>query len=352
MNSGDQLTPGNDTAKLRPGVSIIIKALNEEKHIESAIRSALECIPLIGGEIIVADSGSTDCTIEIARQFPVTIVQLADPREASCGIGPQLGYQEAQGEFIYILDGDMELMPAFLEAAFEQFDRDPSLAGIGGMLDQSGKMNAEFRLRRNMVSEVRLTGPVSHLGGGGVYRTAAVRSVRYISNRNFHSFEELELGVRLLHAGWKLVRLPIVSIHHYPHQQSGYVQLWDRMKTRRFFGPGEVLRASMGKPYFLKIFRKFRFVYVTAAWLLTIFMGALLSPDRHTRILITFSVFLFPFVAMSLKYRDAGSGVYGLFSWILSLGGSICGFMTPQKDPTGPIARNVIRRGEWVPPAP
>jgi cellulose synthase/poly-beta-1,6-N-acetylglucosamine synthase-like glycosyltransferase len=41
-------------------VSIIIKALNEERHIASAIESALAALREIDGEVILADGGSTD----------------------------------------------------------------------------------------------------------------------------------------------------------------------------------------------------------------------------------------------------------------------------------------------------
>lgn len=332
------------------GVSVIIKALNEEKYIEAAIESALECISLVGGEVILADSGSTDLTVDIAKRFQVTIVQLANPKEASCGIGPQLGYQEAKGEFIYILDGDMELMPGFLEAALAEFNRDPSLAGIGGMLDQSGEMNAEFRLRHRMVSEVRTTGPVSHLGGGGMYRTKAVRSVGYLSNRNLHSFEELELGIRLTHEGWKLIRLPMVSIHHYPHQRGGCAQLWSRLKSHRFFGPGEVLRSSIGEQYFSRVITKFRFLYVTASWQLTLCICALIPFAWYNRLLVVIVVFSFPFVAMSLRYRDIGAGVYCIITWWFSLYGALRGFLRPQVNRRSSIDRNLIKQGEWFMP--
>ena len=46
--------------KPRPIVSIIIKALNEERHVASAIESALAALDGMEGEIILADSASTD----------------------------------------------------------------------------------------------------------------------------------------------------------------------------------------------------------------------------------------------------------------------------------------------------
>ncbi len=98
-------------------VSIVIKALNEEECIEAAIRSALAAVEPVGGEVILADSFSTDNTIEIARSFPVTIVQLRNASDRRCGAGPQLGYQSARGKYVYILDGDMEMDSGFLPAA-------------------------------------------------------------------------------------------------------------------------------------------------------------------------------------------------------------------------------------------
>ena len=44
-------------------VSVIIKALNEEKHIARAIESALRAVSTVGGEVILADSASTDRTV-------------------------------------------------------------------------------------------------------------------------------------------------------------------------------------------------------------------------------------------------------------------------------------------------
>ena len=45
-------------------VSVIIKALNEERNIIRAIESALIAIDKVGGEVILADSLSTDHTVE------------------------------------------------------------------------------------------------------------------------------------------------------------------------------------------------------------------------------------------------------------------------------------------------
>ena len=60
----------------RPSVSVIIRTLNEEE----SIGATLESIARIKGEleVIVADGGSVDRTVEIARQFGARVI--ASPR--------------------------------------------------------------------------------------------------------------------------------------------------------------------------------------------------------------------------------------------------------------------------------
>jgi glycosyltransferase involved in cell wall biosynthesis len=72
----------------QPTVSVIIKALNEERNIARAIESALAALNKVDGEIILADGGSSDRTVEIASRYPITIVQLTNASDRSCGSGP------------------------------------------------------------------------------------------------------------------------------------------------------------------------------------------------------------------------------------------------------------------------
>ncbi|MBJ6724251.1 glycosyltransferase family 2 protein [Geomesophilobacter sediminis] len=327
------------------GVSVIIKALNEEHHIEAALRSALEGVRAVGGEVILADSGSTDRTVAIAQGFPVTIVQLAAPEEACCGIGPQLGFQEAAGDFVYLMDGDMELVPGFLEAALAVLGKDASLAGVGGMMEEVGTLNAEYLLRKRMAQTDRQPGPVTHLTGGGLYRVAAVRSVAYFSNRNLHAFEELELGVRLAHAGWGLSRLPRLSIRHHPHQVGSYRLLLRRVLTGSNMGPGQMLKASFGKPYFRRILPRFTFVYVTAGWIALLALVPVLPVPLPARAGAFLAGAGAPFVLLGVRKGGLGAGAYCLLSWLSSLFGAVRGLCRPQVDPAAPVARKVIQVG-------
>ena len=109
----------------RATVSIVIKALNEERHIATAIESALAALDGISGEVILADSGSTDRTIEIAEKYPIKIVRMSRVEDRSCGAGGQLGYQYCCGEYVCLIDGDMRLYQDFLSSAIRYLENNP-----------------------------------------------------------------------------------------------------------------------------------------------------------------------------------------------------------------------------------
>src|SRR5271163_1464144 len=140
-----------------PKLSVVITVYNEEKNIARAVESSLAAIAPYRGEVIVADSGSTDRTVEIALGFPAIVAQLKYPYERCCGISPQLGYQQSTGEYVYILDGDMTLDAAFIGAALKWFESDPRIAGVGGFVGEMRIANLDFRSRfRPQLKRLRL----------------------------------------------------------------------------------------------------------------------------------------------------------------------------------------------------
>ena len=57
-------------------VSVLIKAYNEEKNIRAAIESSLAAVAEVGGEVILADSQSTDDTVAVGAKYPIRVVKL------------------------------------------------------------------------------------------------------------------------------------------------------------------------------------------------------------------------------------------------------------------------------------
>jgi cellulose synthase/poly-beta-1,6-N-acetylglucosamine synthase-like glycosyltransferase len=95
-----------------PFISILIPAYNEERGIESTIKSALGVdYPRNKMEILVIDDGSKDRTYEIAKKFESRLVKVIHKENAGKGTALNLGIKKAKGEFIFTMDADSMVTP-------------------------------------------------------------------------------------------------------------------------------------------------------------------------------------------------------------------------------------------------
>lgn len=321
-------------------VSVVIKALNEEVNIAKCIESALKAVQEVGGEVILADSLSTDKTIEIAQKYPIKIVQLVNSEERCCGVGPQLGFQVAEGEFVYILDGDMQMFEVFLIKAVDFLEKNPSFAGVGGKVIEMNQHSLEFLSRVEKGDEHMAEGEVDRLDMGGLYRKEAIGQVGYFSNRNLHSYEELDLAVRLRSEGWKLQRINVDAVKHWGHDIDAYALLLKRWRSGYIMGLGEVLRAAFGKPHFKILWSSVReakiYLAVIFWWLFLI--ALILYPQAIKIKLPLFIIALFlPVLLMSAKKKSFRKALYSVVSWNFNALGMIKGFFLSSRTPSKSI---------------
>src|SRR6266571_3962717 len=84
-------------------VSVVIPCLNEAKSIAICIDKARASFSKAGvwGEVVVADNGSTDGSIEIAEQHGARVVRV---EERGYGIALRAGIAAARGPFIVMGD--------------------------------------------------------------------------------------------------------------------------------------------------------------------------------------------------------------------------------------------------------
>ena len=326
-------------------VSIIIKAFNEEKNITRTIESCLAALQGLDGEVILADSLSTDRTVEIASLYPITIVQLENVANRGCGTAPQLGYQYSSGDFIYLIDGDMTLYRNFLLEALDCLMSDERLAGIGGIIRDMNLDNLEFAARAARTRSGSRFGNTDRLNGGGLYRRSAIESVGYLSDLNLHAFEEFELGARLRAKGWRLTRIDRVATDHFGYSIGAYKLLWYRVQSGYAFGAGEIARAAIGRPYCREVFRKIRTLWISAlviAWLLTV-LATLIIQDPTQGVISACLLVLMPIAVMSAKRRSLRLGTYAVVSWIVMAICSVKGFLRRRRDPNIWIPSRVLQ---------
>ena len=86
-------------------VSVVIPCLNEERSIAVCIDKAFAAFQAAGinGEVLVADNGSSDGSVEIAKQHGARVLDVA---AKGYGNALHMGIKEALGKFIVIGDAD------------------------------------------------------------------------------------------------------------------------------------------------------------------------------------------------------------------------------------------------------
>jgi len=328
-----------------PTVSIVIKALNEQSHIALTIESALAAVSEVDGEVVLADSKSTDRTVEIARAYPIRIVQLNHAADRSCGAGGQLGFQYSHGRYICLIDGDMKLRPGFLPAAIRRLEDNAALAGVGGMIHESAAGNQEFAQRERRDEPDRRPGRVMRLDCGGVFRRVALESVGYFTDRNLHGGEEMELGARLRANGWALERVAVPAIDHCGHGGNPYRLLLRRITSRIAFGTGESVRAALGRRHFLRLFDNNATLklclLVHGWWACVIACPLLIGPPWGW--LAAAGLAAFPIAVMAVRWRSLDVGLYSVVAWNVYALCFLPGLLRRRVPPTAWIESTVLQ---------
>lgn len=111
-------------------ISIIIPTFNEEKVIESTLRTLASTLTL-PHEIIVSDGGSSDRTVEIAAKYAAIVVFSGSGRQ-TIARGRNDGAKMARGDFLIFLDADCVIPEPdrFFTQALSQFERNPNLVAL------------------------------------------------------------------------------------------------------------------------------------------------------------------------------------------------------------------------------
>ncbi|MFZ3063256.1 MAG: TIGR04283 family arsenosugar biosynthesis glycosyltransferase [Actinomycetota bacterium] len=187
-------------------VSIIIPVLNEEK----LIAKTLEHFKMVKGhfEVIVVDGGSSDSTMEIAREFAKVI-------ESPTGRATQMnkGAEIANGDILLFLHADTLLPPEAIDCIQEAFT---NCEVVGGRFKISlDNQKAIYRIISGLINlRDRFTKGFTGDQGIFIQKDAFKRLGGF---REFSLMEDLDLARRMRRTGppehqWragKLVRLPL-----------------------------------------------------------------------------------------------------------------------------------------------
>ena len=238
--------------------------------------ACLEALPEGVGQVIYVDSGSTDGSIEAAREFGAEVVDLDRDQPFTAARARNAGIARIEGaEMVQFLDGDCALREGWIEAALARLDADDGLAVVCGRRRERFPEASVF----NRLCDVEWdtpVGPALACGGDAMMRVEALRGVDGY-NGDLIAGEEPELCVRLRAAGWRVERVDAEMTWH-DAGMTRFGQWWKRTKRAgHAFAEGAALHGAPPERHWV---RETRRALLWGAVLPVVILAALLVSPR------------------------------------------------------------------------
>jgi len=225
-----------------PDVSIIIISFNTRDLLRDCLNTLFREAGEINYEIFVIDNASKDGSATMVEQeFPqVKLIQ----SEVNLGFAAanNLGFAQASGRYIVLLNSDAFLMPQALPNAIAYMDNDPQI-GIGGarLIGREGAWQPSARMFPNLLNDLlALSGlankyPTSRFfgrmdrtwadhnqaaivdwvpGAFSIIRRNVLDKIGYFDEQFFLYYEEVDLCRRTQVAGYTIWYWPDVVVIH------------------------------------------------------------------------------------------------------------------------------------------
>ena len=184
----------------KPLVSIVIPTLNEEKYLPNVLTSILRQQNAPSFEIIVADCGSTDKTVEIAQIFANKVTLNCQKSSAHAR---QAGAKLAEGELIAFIDADVILPPKFLANIPKNFKDSSTALAYGPIAPLESNDLERFFIKGFFTTYLGVMDKLKRPMGAGTNLIVRRNAFERISgfNTTMKTGEDLDLQKRMLTVG-------------------------------------------------------------------------------------------------------------------------------------------------------
>ncbi|MCP4535934.1 MAG: glycosyltransferase family 2 protein [Chloroflexi bacterium] len=210
-------------------ISVVIPNWNGAHHLPTCLESLRrQTYPHV--EVIVADNGSTDESLELLAcdHSEVRVLPLGENLgfTGACNAG----MQAAQGEFVALLNNDTEADPRWLEKVVAAFERHPQAGLVASkmlLFDQRDTFHTAGDFYRvdgtpgNRGVWQKDAGQYDQeeyvfnaCGGSAAYRKTMLEQVGLLDQSFFFSCEDLDLAWRAQLSGWQCIYTPHAVIYH------------------------------------------------------------------------------------------------------------------------------------------
>lgn len=245
------MSQANNPTKALQTVSFVMPVLNEEKYLESAVRSIFDQKGIEIGdiEVILALGPSTDDTNRVAEslksQFPVKTVENSSGKTPA---GLNLAIAEAKNDIVVRVDAHSMLSPDYTSLAISILN-ETGAANVGGLMKAEGQTPFQKAVAWAYGSRIGLGGGSFHVGGKagpsdsvylGVFRAGVLKKLHGF-NEEIIRGQDWELNLRIRQAGEVVWFDPRLEVSYFPRAKINKL-------ARQFFDTG-AWRAQLTKTH-------------------------------------------------------------------------------------------------------
>jgi len=136
--------------RIKPDVSIIIPAFNEEEYITSCLESILKQEYRGKMEVIVVNDGSNDRTAEIVEKYPAKLINLENNGGKANALN--IGINQSKGDIIVFTDADSELAINSVSLLVNELVGNLDVGAVAGKVYiKNGKKKENLLVRFQMI---------------------------------------------------------------------------------------------------------------------------------------------------------------------------------------------------------
>jgi GT2 family glycosyltransferase len=201
-----------------PKVSIIVISYNRREQIRGTLSNLLnENYP--NYEVVVVDNGSQDGSAEmISREFPsVRLIKM--PRNVGCPNARNIGFVNAEGAIIVLIDDDAVFEKNWMTKVVEKFSKEPKVAVLAAkILNYYTKEVCNWHYHKDAAQFADTEFEVyQFVGCAAAIRKSVLDEVGLFPEEIFMNGEESDLSIRIMDAGYEIRYYPgLVAYHKLP----------------------------------------------------------------------------------------------------------------------------------------
>jgi len=210
-------------------VGVCVK--NNERTVKGSIDGILnQKYPRELMQIIIVDGCSTDRTLPIIRRMTSEMdlsVEILSDKGKGLGAARQMVVDNAQGDYIIFVDGDVELQEDFIQKQVDFMEKNPNVAtAIGGYMFKEGNLISTVWCLANHVSGFGLGNDAT------IYRSEVLRQVGGF-DKKMRGTEDKDVILRIRKKGWAFLANETAGFYH--NCRESFKEFW---KEQAWFGSG------------------------------------------------------------------------------------------------------------------